>query len=389
MAAIPITYNIRSLMVRRTTSLMTALGIALVVMVVVILLSFVSGLRQSLELAGEPGHWIVLSRGTVSEGESYIPREQSDILRTRPEIATDASGAALFSAEMVVPFNAAVNRPANQFRPASLRGVSPIAYQMRRGLKLIAGRWPEPGRDEMAIGQKQAARFPELGVGTTFKYGRRTWTIVGIFADRGSALESEFWTDIDVLQQDARFENGYSSFHAVLKPGTEETFRNALTEDGRLTVDAISEKDFFADQAKVADRLRGLVLIVGLIVGTGAAFGGMNTMYAAVARRTREVGVLRTLGFGRGSVLTSFLIESVILAVAGGVVGDLLAIVLGFAAGLNHRLMSVGAVVFSSAFSWNALAGGIIAALLIGITGGLMPAWRASRLPIVESLREA
>src|ERR1700723_4801657 len=327
MAAIPITYNLRSLMVRRTTSLMTALGIALVVMVVVILLNFVSGLRQSLELAGEPGHWIILSRGTVSEGESYIPREQSDILRTRPEIETDASGAELFSPEMVVPFNAAVNRPAVQFRPASLRGVSPIAYKMRRGIKLVAGRWPEQGRDEMAIGQKQAARFPELSVGTTFKYGRRTWTIVGIFADRGSALESEFWTDIGVLQQDGRFENGYSSFHIVLKPGTEETFRNALTEDARLTVDAISEKDFIAEQPKVAARWGGLVLVVGLIVGTGAAFGGMNTMYAAVARRTREVGVLRTLGFGRGSFLTSFLIESVILAIAGGIIGDLLAIV--------------------------------------------------------------
>jgi putative ABC transport system permease protein len=376
-------------MVRRTTSLMTALGIALVVMVVVILLSFVGGLRQSLELAGEPGHWIILSRGTVSEGESYIPREQSDVLRTRPEIATDASGAALFSPEMVVPFNAAINRPAVQFRPASLRGVSPVAYRMRRGLKLVAGRWPAPGRDEMAIGQKQLARFPELGVGTTFKYGRRSWTIVGIFADRGSALESEFWTDIDVLQQDARFENGYSSFHVVLKPGTEETFRNALTEDARLTVDVISERDFIAEQAKVADRLRALVLIVGLIVGTGAAFGGMNTMYAAVARRTREVGVLRTLGFSRGSVLTSFLVESVILAIVGGVVGDLLAIILGLAAGLNQRLMSVGTVVFSSAFSMSALVGGIAAALLIGVAGGLMPAWRASRLPIVESLREA
>ena len=376
-------------MVRRTTSLTTALGIALVVMVVVILLGFVSGLRQSLELAGEPGHWIVLSRGTWSEGESYIPRQQADILRTRPEIATDSSGAALFSPEMVVPFNAAVNRPAIQFRPASLRGVSPVVYRMRRGLKLVAGRWPAPGRDEMAIGQKQAARFPELGVGTTFRYGRRRWTIVGIFADRGSALESEFWTDIDVLQQDARFENGYSSFHVVLKPGSEDSFRNALSGDARLTVDALSERDFFAEQAKVADRLRELVLIVGLIVGTGAAFGGMNTMYAAVARRTREVGVLRTLGFSRSSVLTSFLVESVILALAGGVVGDLLAIFLGLAAGLNHQLMSVGAVVFSSAFTLSALLGGIVAALLIGIAGGLLPAWRAANLPIIESLREA
>jgi putative ABC transport system permease protein len=389
MAAIPIAYNLRSLMVRRTTSLMTALGIALVVMVVVILLSFVSGLRQSLELVGEPGHWIVLSRGTTSEGESYIPRAQADLLRTRPEIATDASGAALFSPEMVVPFNAAVNRPAIQFRPASLRGVSPIAYRMRGGLRLIAGRWPAPGRDEMAIGQKQAARFPELGLGSTFRYGRRTWTIVGIFADRGSALESEFWTDIDVLQQDARFENGYSSFHVVLKPGTEDSFRNALTGDARLTVDALSEREFFAEQAAVADRLRELVLIVGLIVGTGAAFGGMNTMYAAVARRTREIGVLRTLGFGRGSVLASFMFESVILAVAGGIIGELLAISLGLAAGLDRRAMSVGTVVFSSAFTLRALVSGFIVALLIGIAGGLLPAWRAAHLPIIESLREA
>jgi putative ABC transport system permease protein len=226
-------------------------------------------------------------------------------------------------------------------------------------------------------------------VGTTFRYGRRTWTIVGIFADRGSALESEFWTDIDVLQQDARFENGYSSFHVVLKPGTEDAFRAVLTQDARLTVDAMSEREFFAEQAKVADRLRELVLIVGLIVGTGAAFGGMNTMYAAVARRTREVGVLRTLGFSRGSVLTCFLVESIILAVAGGIVGDLLAVALGLAAGLNHRLMSVGAVVFSSAFTLSALWGGLVAALLIGIAGGLLPAWRAAHLPIVESLREA
>src|SRR5208337_1828655 len=389
MAAIPITYNLRSLMVRRPTSLMTALGIALVVMVVVILLSFVSGLRRSLELVGEPGHWIILSRGTVSEGESYISRQQADILRSRSEIATDSSGAALFSPEMVVPFNAAVNRPAKQFRPASLRGVSPIAYRLRRGLTLVAGRWPAPGRDEMAIGQKQAARFPELGVGASFRYGRRTWTIVGMFDDRGSALESEFWTDIDVLQQDARFENGYSSFHVVLKPGSEDSFRKALTDDARLTVDALSERQFFAEQAGVADRLRELVLIVGFIVGTGAAFGGMNTMYAAVARRTREVGVLRTLGFSRGSVLTSFMVESVILAVAGGVIGDLLAIILGMAAGLNHRLMSVGAVVFSSTFTLSTLSAGIVAALLIGIAGGLLPAWHAAHLPIIESLREA
>ena len=376
-------------MVRRTTSMMTALGVALVVMVVVILLSFVGGLRRSLQLAGQPNIWIVLSRGTTSEGESYIPREQADVLRSRTEIATDASGAPLFSPEMVTPFNAAVKRPATQFQPATLRGVSPIAYRMRRNMSLVSGHWPTPGREEMVVGKKQVARFPELKVGTTFRYGRRNWRLVGIFAEQGSALESEFWTDIDVLQQDARFENGYSSFRVVLKPGTEDSFRNALSNDSRLTVDVVSEREFYADLAKVADRLRALVLTVGIIVGTGAAFGGMNTMYAAVARRTREVGVLRTLGFGRGAVLASFLIESVILATAGGAAGEVLAILLSAATGLDDRTMRVGAFVFSSAFTFTALGGGIVTALLIGAAGGILPAWRAAHLPIVESLREA
>ncbi len=391
MAVIPITYNLRSLMVRRTTSLLTALGVALVVMIVVILLSFVGGLRSSLELAGEAGNWIVLGRGTRSESESYIPREEFYVLRDRPEIATSASGAALISPEVVLPFNAAVKRPASQYRPAYLRGVTPIAYQVHRGLRLIKGRWPSPGREEMVIGLKQAARFPELGVGSTFKYGRRHWTIVGIFADRGSVLESEFWADLNVLQQDARFENGFSSFHLVLKPAIamEDSFRHALTNDARLTVDATSERQFYADQAKVADQLRTLVLIVAIIVGTGAAFGGMNTMYASVAHRTREVGVLRSLGFGRGAVLGSFLIESVILGAAGGAMGDILAMLLSAATGLDHHLMSVGALVFSSAFTFSALAGGILTALLIGIVGGLLPALRAARLQLIESLHEA
>jgi ABC-type antimicrobial peptide transport system permease subunit len=388
MAVIPITYNLRSLMVRRTTSLMTAFGVALVVMVVVILLSFVSGLRASLELAGEPGNWIILSRGTISEGESYIPREQSDLLRTRPEIADDDSGKALFSPEMVVPFNAGIKRPANQFQPASLRGVTPIAYEVHRGLKLVAGRWPVPGREEMTIGRKQAARFPELGVGSTFRYGRRNWTVVGIFADRGSALESEFWADLDVLQQDARFENGFSSFHVVLKPSTSDSFRAALTSDSRLTVDAMSERQFFAAQAKVADRLRTMVLLVGIIVGTGAAFGGMNTMYAAVARRVREIGTLRVLGFSRGSILLSFFTESVLLAGLGGLIGCLLVLPLnGVTTGIGN-FVTFSETSFSFRVSPEIMASGVAFAMLLGACGGLFPARNAAKREIVAALRE-
>lgn len=386
---IPLTYNLRSLMVRRTTSLMTAFGVGLVVMILVLLLSLVDGLRRSLELAGEPHHWILLSRGTNSEVESYIPREEFDVLRTRPEIAFDSSGKALISPEVMVPFNAAVKRAANQFQPAYLRGVYPIAYHVHSGVRLIRGRWPTPGREEMVIGRKQAGRFPELRVGCSFRYGRRNWTIVGVFTDRGSTRESEFWADIGVLQQDARFENGFSAFHVVLRQGMAESLSRALHNDARLTLDVIGEQDFYAVQAMVANRLRALVLFVAAIVGTGAAFGGMNTMYAAVARRSREVGIIRSLGFGKATILASFLAESVMIGAAGGLIGECLAWAFASVAGLNLRLMSVGEFVFSFRFTLPSLAAGLVAAVLIGLFGGLPPAWRAARLPVIQSLREA
>ena len=368
---------------------MTLFGIALVAIVVIVLLSLVRGVSESLELAADPRVWILVSRGIGSEPESYIPHEQLDILETRPEIARDGALEALISPEVVTPFNAAIKRPATQFYPATLRGVRSIARQVHPNVRVIEGRWPATGREEMVIGRKLLARFPELKPGASFRYGRRQWTIVGVLADRGSVRESEFWTDVDVLEQDAHFENGFSSFHLVLKAEMAESFIHALTADGRLSVDAINERVFYAEQAMVADQLRMLVLVISGIIGLGAAFGGMNTMYAAVARRTHEVGILRSLGFRRSSVLLSFLVESEMLALAGGAVGVVLALLLVSAAGLTRHFYSVGAITFSSRFSLSACAYGILATFLVGMIGGLLPALRAARLPVVESLRQA
>jgi putative ABC transport system permease protein len=386
---IPFRYSLRSLNVRRTTSVLAALGIGLVAMVVVVLLSLVGGIRRSLELAADPRVWILLSRGINSEPESYIPRQEFDILRTRPEIAVNAQGEALISPELVTPFNAAIKRPANQFYRAELRGVAAVARQVHRNVRLVEGHWPTPGREEMVIGRKLLSRFPELRPGTTFRYGHRNWKIVGVMADRGSVRESEFWTDIDVLEQDAHFENGFSSFHVVLKPQMAESFKRALTADGRITVDAINEGDFYAQQATVAERLRMLVLIVAAIIGVGAAFGGMNVMYAAVARRAREIGVLRSLGFQRRTIVMSFLLESEMLSIAGGVGGVIAGLLLIFATDLNQRMLSVGAITFSLQWSLPACAYGMKAALMIGAAGGLLPALRAARMSVTESLREA
>ena len=386
---IPFSYNLRSLKVRRATSVLTVFGISLVTIVMVVLLSLISGIRSSLELAADPRVWIVLSRGVGSEPESFIPHQQLEVLRTRPEIVVDGGSAALISPEVVTPFNAAIKRPASQFYPATLRGVRGIARRVHQNVRLIEGRWPEPGHEEMVIGRKLLAKFPELRPGATFRYGRRNWTIVGVLADQGSVRESEFWADLDVLEQDAHFENGFSSFHVVLKPEMVESFRDALTADDRITVEAINEQDFYAQQAEVADRLRILALFVSAIIGIGAVFGGMNTMYAAVARRGREIGVLRSLGFQGRSILMSFLVESEILALVGGVAGITAALLLIFASGLNRRLLAVGPITFSSRFSLSACAYGILAAVLIGALGGVLPALRAARMPVAESLREA
>jgi putative ABC transport system permease protein len=382
---IPLRYNLRSLAVRRTTSIMTALGVALVVMVLVLLLGLIDGLRQTMLLAGTPGNWIILSRGVASEPSSYIGREAYLIIRTRPEITADGD-AALLSPELVTGFDPDPERPSTQ---TFVRGVYPIAYRVHSHMRLVNGRWPEPSQSEMVVGQKLAARYPALTPPTQLRFGRRTWTIVGMFSDDGSARESEVWTDVETLQEDVRYTQGFSSLHVVLTPGQEASFTHVLENDSRLRMDTVSEADFYVEQARLADQLRGLTLLIAGLLAVGASFGAANTMYAAVARRTREVGVLRALGYGRGTVLMSFIIESILLALAGGLTGELLAVVVAHLAGLDSRLMEVGMFIFSFRLSPRVCLAGLIMAVLIGALSGIMPAWRAARLPVVDALREA
>jgi putative ABC transport system permease protein len=259
---------------------------------------------------------------------------------------------------------------------------------VHRKLRIVSGRWPARGTSEMVVGRKLLARTPELALGSQIRFGRRTWKLVGAFSDNDSARESEIWTDLDVLRQDMGFANGgFASIHVVLKPGLEDAFKHALDNDARLRVDAETETEFYAQESEFAEQLRGLGLIVALILGVGATFGGMNTMYTAVARRGKEVGVLRALGFTRGNVLLSFVIESVAIGIAGGLIGELLAVAVATVTGLNSRLMNVGEFIFSFQLTAGALVSGIVAAAVIGLIGGLLPALRAARIGVMDSLR--
>ena len=231
------------------------------------------------------------------------------------------------------------------------------------------------------------ARNHQGPVGSVVRLGRRTWEIVGIFYDHDSARESEVLTDLDVLAQDIHMKNGFAVLHVVLRPGQQADFAKSLTTDSRVRVDTESEQEYYAKQTEFVDQLYSMGLIVAMILAIGSIFGAMNTMYSAVARRTSEIGVLRVLGFSRINVLLSFVIESIMLALAGGILGELLGIIVAYSTGLSSELMNVDEFIFRFRLTSGAFISGMIAAIAIGAIGGLLPAWRASRIAVTESLR--
>jgi putative ABC transport system permease protein len=384
---IPLRYNVRSVFERSATSLMTILGVGMVAMVFVILFGFIGGLQRTLLNASGEQNWIVLARGAPQENASMVPHEQVEVIRVRPELATNSDGAPLMSPEALSGVNVSRDNRYKQF--VTLRGVLPIAYQVHRQMRLVSGRWPIRGNNEWVVGAKVAARYPYLAPGQKFHYDRRDWTIVGIFTDNDSARESEILTDNSDLLVDRHWTESAGSLHIVLKPGSAEAFQEALKSDGRLKVDVISEADYYASQTQIANQLKSLGLIVAIALSIGATFGGMNTMYTAVARRQREIGVLRVLGFSRANILGSFVAESAILGIGGGIAGVFLSVIVAWFTGLNSRQMSVGSLFFSYHPSVGSIEAGLVVAAIIGVLGGLMPAWRAARIGIIDSIREA
>jgi putative ABC transport system permease protein len=388
-ALIPLSYNARSLTVRWGSTTMAALGVALVVMILFILFGFVDGLRRTIGGSANAGNWVILSRGAAYEPQSVITQPQLDLLRNKPQVATDSAGAPLISPEVIAAFSVAPGDLKNQF--VYLRGVKPIAYRVHHNMKLIEGHWPEPNSGQWVVGQKLAAKYPQLQMGRTFHFGRRNWTIVGIFSDAGSARESEVWANSDDLFADYHGPHAgiANVLHVVLMPGESDALIGELKNDPRLVLRVMSEADFYADQNQLANQIESYGIFVALVLSIGAALGGMNTMYSGLLRRRREIGLLRALGFGRAGVLVSFITESAMLGLAGAVAGEVLGLVVATAIGLNSKLMSVGLFVFSFHLGPRAFVAGIIGGVLIGVIGGLFPAWRAAGVSINDCLREA
>jgi putative ABC transport system permease protein len=384
---IPLAYNLRNLVVRKTTTLMTALGIALTVAVLLSIMALVNGLRTTLESSGDPLQIIVLRKGSESEIVSNFTRAQFQDLKFKPGIATGTDGQPLASLEIVTVINLAnVENPDGV--NLTVRGVSPAGIPMRPGIHISSGRWFEAGHREVVVGSSLAGRYPDAQIGRKILFGRGMWEVVGVMDAGRSAQGSEIWGDLNQVSSDLQRLEVPSS---ALVRATDAVTANALiadiNNDQRLSMNALSEKTYYDLQTQSALPIEIIGFFVAIVMAVGSSFAAMNTMYAAVARRAREIGTLRVLGFSKISILVSFFVESVLLAGLGGVLGCLLVLPLnGIKTGIGNSNFSETA--FNFHVSPQIMLAGIGFAIILGAVGGLFPASNAARKEILTALRQ-
>jgi len=386
--AIPLSYNLRNLAVRKTTTIMTAAGIALTVAVLLAVLGLVSGLQKAFAATGDPLHVLVMRKGGNSELTSLLTQEQFQVVKSFPGIGTGPNGQPLASLEVVtIASMPSPDKPDGT--NITLRGLSQAGLAMRK-VKIISGRWFQSGEREIVVGKNLAKVYEAAQVGKQLRFGKGSWTIVGIMDGGDSSVNSEIFGDGNQVASDFNRPDTYSS--ALLQATDEVTaaaLKRSLENDRRLNVTVMSERDYYDAQTVSARPIQFLGFFVCIIMAVGSCFASMNTMYAAVARRSKEVGTLRILGFSRGSILFSFFLESVLLSLIGGILACLIVLP------LNRVTTTLGNFVTFSVSSFDirvgpeVLAIGIVFSLILGAIGGLLPARQAARKEILTALRDA
>ena len=389
---LPLAYIARNLWVRRLTTVLTAGGMALVVFVFAAVLMLEAGLRQTLVATGSADNVLAIRKGAATEVQSGIAREQAALIESLPQVARGADGAPRVSKEVVV-LNSLPKRNADGSASASrsnvpIRGVPPIGLALRPQVQLVQGRMFRPGASEIVVGASVARQFAGVELGQSLSFAQRQWQVVGIFDAGRTAFDSEIWGDAEQLSQAFR-RTGYSSVIAQLdSPQAFEALLAAVEADPRLTVEIKRERQFYEDQSRaLSNFLRFLGLTLSVVFSLGAIIGAAITMYAAVATRTGEIGTLRALGFARRSILAAFLLESLLLAALGGLVGLVAASFLQAITISTTNFQSFSELAFSFALTPGIVAGSIGFALAMGLVGGFLPAVKASRMRIVEALR--
>jgi putative ABC transport system permease protein len=385
--AIPLAYNLRNLTVRKTTTLMTALGIALTVSVLVAVLALVNGLQSAFQASGNPLNILVMRKGSNAEISGGMTRDAFESLKAKPGIAHGADGLPLASLELVVIINLPSEANPDGVN-LTLRGLTQTGLDIREKTKIAAGRWFRAGQREVVVGKSVAKRNPGAALGQKLHFGRGDWEVVGVMDSDSSATNSEIYADLNQMAGDFNRQDGPSS---ALVRATDaiaaQALVNSINDDQRLNANARTELDYMDSQTSSAAPVQYLGIFVAIIMAVGSSFAAMNTMYAAVARRAKEVGTLRVLGFSRGSILTSFFLESLLLSLLGGAIGCLLALPLNSVTTSMMSFTTLSDIAFNFRVGPQAIGIGLGFALVMGAIGGVLPARMAAKKEILVALR--
>ncbi len=384
--ALPIRYSLRNALVRWRSTIATVLGIALVVFVFVLLQSLAAGIEKSSGNTGDPRNIMVVRKGSTAESASLIGRQNLQDIRYFPEIARNANGEPVISADVLVLVNLPRRNNGGEAN-VLLRGITPRGMELRPQVRLTAGRWFEPGKREVVVSAKLARRFANFDIGQSFKSGSATLTVVGWLEGGGSAFDSECWLDADECR--SLFERDmYSSF--LIRPTDEaagEKLIARIEADRRFKLKAEKEVDYYRKQTMTAAPIKWLGHFLAVTMSIGAVFAAMNTMYAAVGSRTREIGTLRVLGFRRRAVIVALLLEGGFLALLGGVLGCAIACYWNGYTTATMGMETFSEIVFEFRVTPRLVIEGLIFAVTVGLIGTLLPAIRAARLPVIAALK--
>lgn len=385
---IPLRYTTRNLVVRWRTHVLTVLAMSLVVAVFVSMLSLAQGLTHAFATSGDPRNVVVLRRGATAETNSGITREYLDPLRYLEGVQRGEGDVPIHSPEAINLMN--LPKVGGGSTNVIIRGVGPMGASLRPTFRIVEGRAPRTGVRELVVGEGAAARLEGVSIGATLRLAKSDWTIVGRFSTDGSAADSEIWGDVDELISEFNREVYSSVLLRTTGPDAAAALVERIDKDQQLkSVFGQSEVAYYAAQTKSAGPIKFLGYLLAIIMAVGAIFAAMNTMYAAISARTREVATLRVLGYRRRSILAAFLVESVLLAIVGGVLGGLLALPMNGLATGTTNFDSFSEVTFQFRVTPSLLLGGIVFASFMGLMGGLLPSLQASRRSIIDALRDA
>jgi putative ABC transport system permease protein len=386
---IPLVYNLRSVVQRPVSTALTALGIALVVAVFIAMLALANGFIAALVKTGSADNVLLLRKGADSEMASSIPREAISIISASPHIAVGSDGRPMVSPETYIVLN--LRRvDGDEFAVANVvaRGVSDKAFEVRRNIKIMEGRRFASGQSEICVGSKLAGRFANVNVGDVLRFSNRDWKVVCRFSADGSSFESEIWGENEQFQSVFRGGAFQDVAFRLKDPAGFDEAKRTFLADQRVQLDAHRESEFYAGQSELlGNLLRFIAIFITSIMAVGAVFGAVNTMYAAVSSRTSEIAVLLTLGFRPRSVLASFLVESAVIALIGGVLGCLLALPINGVVTSTTNWSSFSEIAFAFRVTPQLLLSGVVFAVVMGVVGGFFPARRASRMPVIQALR--